>query len=238
MASINWNDGQLLTLNQGDTATCTGNLNRGQIYALFFYNAAGNDADTTVIVTGNSAYKPVSVTVPGTTGNQGLAAMCFVSGTDTSTIAASIVQGQPGSNVQAFIGSVKMPMGGSGINNASLPLDGQLHPFNKFTRYYAVPASHWYSLQIASNINAFTSVMFTENSATVYGVNAPAAGLSNIIAYYGPSSEKAVTVNTSAYQSVSDTIIGNGSQYVWINADSVQNAQSATISVQSLQSLF
>jgi len=238
MASINWDDGRLIEFGQGDTATCTGNLNKGQIYALYFYNYAGNDANTTVTVTGNNAFPPVNVTVPGTTGDQGLAALCFVSGDDTNTIAASILNGQPGAKIQAFIGSVKMPTNTSGINNEKLPLDGQNHAFEKFTRYYAVPASHWYSGQITSDVNAFISVQFMENQAQVICVNAPASGVGSVIEYYGASAEANVTVTAVPYQSVTWNISGNGSQYVWINADSIQNSEDATISVQSLQSLF
>lgn len=238
MASINWNDGQLIEFGQGDTATCTGNLNKGQLYALFFYNYAGNDATTDVTVTGNNAFPPITVTVPGTTGDQGLAALCFVSGDDTSTIAASILNGQPGANIQAFIGSVKMPTDIRGINNRSLPLDGNMHPFEKFTRYYAVPESHWYSAQVTSNINAFISVQFTETKAEVICVNAPASGIGSVIEYYGKSAEANVTITEESRQSKTWNLSGNGTQFVWINADSTQNAEDATISVQSLQALY
>lgn len=238
MSSINWNQGQLITMGQGDTATCTGGLNKGQLYGLFFYNYAGNDASTNVTITGSNSLPPVNVTVPGTTANQGLAAICFVSGDETATIAASILNGQPGASVQAFIGSVKMPTDTSGINNQSLPLDGQPHQFTKFTRYYAVPASHWYSGQLTSNINSFLSVQFIENAANVISVNTGPNGISNVLAYYGTQAASKVSITTSAYQSTSWNLFGNGQQIVWINADSVQNSQSATISVQSLQGLF
>ncbi|TWV92734.1 hypothetical protein [Chitinophaga pinensis] len=238
MSAINWNQGQLISIGQGDTATCNGGLNKGQLYGLFFYNAAGNDASTTVVVTGNNSLPPVTVNVPGTTANQGLAAICFVSGDETATIAASILNGQPGANIQAFIGSVKMPTDTSGINNQSLSLNGQPQSFQKFTRYYAVPASHWYAGQITSTINAFISVQFTENAATLICVNTPPTGIANVISYYGTMAQPKVQLNTTAYQSTSWSLFGNGQQIVWINADSVQNSQSATISVQSLQALY
>ncbi|MCW3465138.1 hypothetical protein [Chitinophaga nivalis] len=238
MSAITWNNGQLITMGQGDTATCTGGLNQGQIYGLFFYNYAENDADTNVVITGNNSLPPVTITVPGTTSNQGLAAVCFVSGDDTSTIAAAILNGSPGASIQAFIGSVKMPLDPTGINNVLLPLDGKPHSFTKFTRYAAVPASHWYAAQITSNINAFVSVQFTENTATLFCVNAPANGLGNAVQYYGNTVQPKVSIKNNAYQSITWNLSGNGSQTVWINADSVQNSQQATISVQSLTELF
>jgi hypothetical protein len=236
MSAINWNDGRLITLAQGDTATAQGALNPGQLYALFFYNAAGNDADTTVTVVWSNSQPPVQVTVPGTTGNQGLAALCFVDGNQTSTVSAAVTNGQPGANVQAFIGSVKMPTNTQGISNQQLPLDGQPHAFTKFTRYFAVPASHWYSGQITSNINQFISVQFQEHTAQVIVVN-KLVDPGNVIAFAGDS-QTLVTVSTSTTQSFSWLFQGNGRQIVWINADSVQNSQAATLSVQSLSGLL
>jgi predicted nuclease of predicted toxin-antitoxin system len=235
MATIDWKNGQLITLKEGDTASCTGNLNKGQLYGLFFYNSAGNDSDTNITVVGTSSLPPVSVRVPGTTANEGLASICFVSGDDTNSISASVLQGQPGAYVQAFIGSVKMPLDTSSISNQSLPMDGQMHSFTKFTRYYAVPASHFYAATIKSNVNTFISVQFMENSAVVNAVNA--SSIDNVIQYYA-NSKSLVTSNVDSHQSIQWYVKGNGSQIVWINADSIQNSQTAAISLQSLQSIY
>jgi hypothetical protein len=236
MASINWNGGQLITIKQGDTASCVGALNPGQLYALFFYNSAGNDANAPVNVVWSNSQPPVSVTVPGTTANQGLAALCFVSGDDTNTVSASLSQVAPGAQVQAFIGSVKMPTNTAGINNVQLPLDGANHAFKAFTRYYAVPASHWYEGILQSDINQFISVQFKENSAVVNIVN-QLSDPSTVIKYAGRT-QPLVTVNPIANQTLSWSFQGNGTQFVWINADSVQNSQTATISAQSLSATY
>jgi len=235
MSTINWNQGQLITFAQGDTASCIGGLNSGQLYALFFYNAAGNDANTTVQVVWSNSQPPVVVTVPGTTANQGLAALCFVDGDQTNTVSAAITNAQPGAKIQAFIGSVKMPLNTSGINNVPLSLDGKPQQFTKFTRFYAVPASHWYGGQIQSNVNQFISVQFQEHKAVVNIVNS-LVDPSSVIKYAGDS-EGLVTKNVVAGQTLDWNLQGNGQQWVWINADSIQNSQSATIAVQSLQAL-
>src|SRR5688572_25845507 len=107
MTNINWNDGRLITLKPGDTATATGALNARQLYGLFFYNSARNDADAQITVVWSNSEPPATVVVPGTTANQGLASVLFVSGNDTNTISAALLQGQPGVEVQCFIGSVK-----------------------------------------------------------------------------------------------------------------------------------
>ncbi|WKE67012.1 hypothetical protein PVT67_07175 [Gallaecimonas kandeliae] len=236
MSNVNWNNGQLITLEQGMTATCNGNLNPGQLYCLFFYNAAQNDADTTVSVVWSNSQPPVLVKVPGTTGRQGLASICFVNGDQTNTVSAAVTGGQPGASIQAFIGSVKMPIDTSGINNKELPANGQPQPLKAFTRYYDVPASHWYQAQVQSDIDQFIFVQMQEQKAVVNIVN-KLVDPSNIIAYAGDA-QQYVTINSSDYQLLSWSLQGNGRQFVWINADSVQNSQNATISLQSLSSLY
>lgn len=236
MASINWQNGQLITMHPGDTALCAGGLNYGQIYALFFYNSAMNDANCNVSVVWSNSQPPVQVTVPGTTAKEGLASLCFVYGGDTNTVSAAVTQGQSGSQVQAFIGSVKMPVDTSGINNMALPLNGQPQAFKAFTRFYAVPQSHWYTGMLQSNINQFISVQFIENQALVNIVNS--LSTPNPIVYYCGQAQSFVKVNTTQSQQYSWSLQGNGGQSVWINADSVQNSQSASITVQSLAEVY
>lgn len=233
---INWTDGQLITLGQGDTASNIGGLNKGQLYCLFFYNAANNQASTDVSVVWSNSQGPVKVPVPGSTQNLGLAALCFVNGDDTNTVSATVLNNQPGAQLQAFIGSVKMPVNTTGINNKQLPLDGSVQPFTAFTRYYAVPASHWYAMQLTSNVNQFISVQFTEQSAKVNIINSMVDPTS-VLSYCGTSAQY-VTKNIVNQQSTTVNFQGNGSQQVWINADSLQNSQTASISVQSLSSAY
>ncbi len=235
MSLQDWNKGQLITLNPGDTATCQ-QLNSGQIYGLIFYNSAGNDAGANISVVWSQSQPPASVHVPGTTGNQGLASVLFVNGSDTTTVSAAMLQNQPGAQVQTYIASVKMPVDTTGINNQALSADGQPHAFTKFTRYYTVPASHWYQAQIQSNINQFIAIQFSQQSATVNVVNSLVdPGL--LIQAVGSATSQ-VTKNVVPYQAYSWPLQGNGQQLVFVNADSVQNSQSANISLQSLSALY
>jgi hypothetical protein len=231
MTAFDWNDGRLITLQPGDTATCQ-KLNQGQLYGLIFYNSAGNDAGAKLMVNWSNSQPPAQVQVPGTTGDQGLASIVFVSGNDTTTVAAAMLQNQPGAQVQTFIASVKMPVNTTGINNEALPADGQNHAFTKFTRYYSVPASHWYQVQLESNINQFISVLFAEQYATVSVLNATVQPSMTVQAV--GSAAKMYTIQTAQSQIDSYPIQGNGQQIVWVNADSVQDSQSAVISLQSL----
>lgn len=105
MSSINWNDGKLITLTPGDTATCT-ELNKGQLYGLIFYNSALADTSASISVVWSNSEAPAMVQIPGTTGNQGLASVLFVNGSDTTTISAAMSQNNPGAQVQCYIASV------------------------------------------------------------------------------------------------------------------------------------
>jgi hypothetical protein len=238
MTSMDWTQGQLLTLRPGDTASCKGGLNTGQIYGLFFYNSAGAQAEATINVVWSQSSPPVPVTVPGTTQNQGLASILFVSGTDTNSVSVSMPNTSPGTEVQCFIGSVKMPTGG-GLNNIQLNADGQLHDFKAFTRFYCVPQTHWYQGLLNSNVNQFISVQFTEHTAKVVVVNATQKyDDKNPPPYVKAVGTASFSVESSLTQNMSWFLQGNGSQFVWINADSIQNTQQAKISLQSMAYLY
>lgn len=231
MSTINWNDGQMITLGQGDTARAV-NLNDSQLYGLFFYNSAQADADTEVDVVWSNSQPPKRVTVPGTTQRQGLASVLFVYGEDTTTVSAAVTQGNPGAEVTAFIGSVKMPLNSSGMNNRQLSPNGQPQGFQQFTRFYTVPESHWYDVRLQSDVNQFIVVQFVEAKALVLVVNRlvdPSPQVQGV----GQAKEM-FTIQTSTTQSIDADLQGNGRQTVWINADSVQNSQNATIALQSL----
>ncbi|QBF26843.1 hypothetical protein EXN22_14500 [Pseudomonas tructae] len=232
----NWNGGQRLTLKGGDTATCT-TLQPGQLYGIFIYNSAQNDKDATVNVVWSNSQPPCSITVPGTTANAGLASMGFVSGTDTQTVSVSIPTNSSLSQVEIWLGSVGMPTNTAGLSNQQLQANGDQYPFNKYNRYYAVPPSKWMNLTIASTITQFISCQFREAQATVFVVNETSNGLlPKQVTKMGPtaSEDGAVTIKSTSIQNISYNLQGDGSQWVWMDADSPQDSQSASISLQSL----
>jgi hypothetical protein len=230
----NWDGGQVSKLTTGQNLTCT-TLSPGQLYGIFLYNAAGNDNNATVWVTvGNNPPQPV--TVPGTTANQGLASIVLVSGNDNGTVAVAMLN-QPNAQVQCWIGSVGMPTDTTGLNNQPLPDDGSAQPFAQYNRYYAVPPSSWQALTLTSSLTQFISVQFQENFATIYilnplGPTPPVYPMGSVT----PSSYSVVFAKNPA-SSIVQTFPGNGTQLVWMNADSSQNSQNATISLQPLSAL-
>lgn len=235
-SQLNWNGGQRITLKAGDTATCTV-LRPDQLYGIFIYNSAQNDNSAAVNVVWSNSQPPCQITVPGTTANAGLASMGFVSGTDTQTISVSLPSNSGIAQVDLWLGSVSMPTNTAGLNNQPLQANGDPVPFNKYTRYYAVPPSKWMNLTIASTITQFISCQFRQDKATVFVVNETSNGLlKGQITKMGPTASEtgAITITTSQIQSITENLQGDGSQWVWMDADSQQNSQSATIALQSL----
>jgi hypothetical protein len=235
-AQINWNGGQRITLKAGDTATCT-TLRPGQLYGIFIYNSAQSDNTSDVSVVWSNSQPPAKITVPGTTANAGLSSMGFVSGSDTQTISISLGSNSGVAQVEAWLGSTSMPTNTSGLSNNPLQANGEQYPFSKYTRYYAVPPSKWMNLTIASKITQFISCQFREAKATVFVVNETSNGLlSGQVTNIGPTASEpgAVTITATQIQSVSYNMQGDGTQYVWMDADSPQDSQSASIALQSL----
>lgn len=230
---INWNGGQRITLTPGDTATCT-TLRPGQIYGIFCYNSAQHDNNARLTVVWSNSQPPAFVTIPGTTANAGLASMFFVSGSDTQTVSCSLPQDASIAKVEVWIGSVSMPTNTSGLTNRALPMDGSQQPFNKYVRYFAVPASKWYQLRIGSVITQYISCQFRQSRAVVFVVNQTVNGLlpDQIVAVGSAAAQVETSQTTQQY--VEENLQGDGTQWVWMNADSQQDSQQATISLQPL----
>jgi hypothetical protein len=235
----NWDSGQVQSLSAGQTLTCE-TLNQGQIYAIFLRNSNGADNNAYVTVDIGNSVPPQTVQVNGTTGGQGLASLVLVSGNDTSTVGISIASGAGQQQVQCWIGSVSMPTNTAGLTNAPLPANGQRQAFGTPDRYYVVPPSEWSTLEINSNITQFISVQFQESLATVYICNPGPLGvgaLTSLVTCVGPSSTaayKPVAAPPSSPQTISESIFGDGTQWVFMNADSGQDSTDATISLQLL----
>ena len=237
-AAINWDGGQRMFLGVGETATCTTLTN--QLYAIFLYNENGADKDITVNITGSNQTAPVRVTVPGTTAGQGLATIMLLDGSLTSTISVNIDTTSP-SGADVWIGSLSMPTDTAGLNNRHLPSNGQPQGFSKYSRYYAVPASHWYNLTLKSAVDQFYAVQFTDGLVTVFCVNPTSSAEKkspNVHFFTGfnqTDNYSYVPAEESSPQTIQYSLQGDGLQTVWMNADSLQNSHDATITLASLQ---
>jgi spore coat protein CotF len=231
----NWDNGQFSTLNKGDTRTCN-TLAEGQLYGVFLYNTQSNDQEATVMVNWSNTSAPVQVTVPGTLNNAGLATIVLVWGGDTSTVAVSITETSANPQVSCWLGSVSMPFNTTDMINQPLPNNGASLPFGTCSRYYAAPPSAWQELTISSpNLTQFISAQFQDQFATIYIVN-PAENAAPAVVGVGSVSKSPPTYYTtvSGNQNIQQSIMGNGLQWVWMNADSGQDSTAAKISLQAL----
>ncbi len=234
LRAVDWSGGQRITLQNGQTATCKG-LHSGQLYSIFLYNSSGNDKNTNVSVNWSNAQPPVIVMVPGTTANEGLASLVLVSGNDTQTVSISITNTDSAS-IDCWLGSVEMPTNTQQLNNQKLEPNGQPQPFNKYCRYYAVPPTSWHQLTIKSGITQFISAQFQESFATVYIVNPTSNAYQRIIPVGSvkENTDYKIVKASNPPQAISNPLQGDGTQWVWMSADSQQDSQNATITLQSL----
>lgn len=241
----NWNSGQMMCDQKVGTILSCSTLNSGQIYAMFLYNSAGADTSIQVQASINNV-NPTWITIPGTTANQGLASLVFFSGNDGMTVNLVIPNNAQNGNVQtgsitAWLGSVSMPTNTTGFNNYPLPTNGQPQSFNQLNRWYAVPSSTWWTYGINGNGLQLITVMFTENSAIVNVVNNPGSFAIPVVYTIGntikqttlmPPAPNTYCINAVSNNTLTQQIFGNGTQYVWMNADSSQNSNGATIYLQ------
>lgn len=239
-SNANWNDGRLVTLtpSPGNNSFRCENIQNGAT-GLFLYNSAGNDHDIVVNVFTSNMQAPKNIVVPGTTGNQGLATIVAINGATTNTVTLSMNPSAPSNTqVQAFLGSVAFPMGGGGISNTQLPENGQVMKFSKFSRFYDVPASTWYSLTIQSNVTQFMCAQFGPggNAMAIYCVNPGPNPAANVVQSddTNPVAVRLIVPASGQPQKIVSNLFGNGQQMVWINADSVQDSASASIALMKL----
>lgn len=237
----NWDDGRLVTLNtQAGSNKYTCNAIQNGATGLFLYNSANIDHDITVTVLTANSSAPQKITVPGTTGNQGLASIVLVNGNFTNSVTLSITADQPSdSQVSAFLCSLAFPINTAGIKNLQLPTNGTPQSFNAFTRFYSVPASTWYQMTLQSNVTQFYTAQFGPGTSdvSIYCVN-PGPNAAAQVFQADPNNQVVYKFIQPApnqpQQKVTASLFGNGQQFVWIDADSVQNSQEATIALQQL----
>ncbi|MCE9687852.1 hypothetical protein LZP73_16855 [Shewanella sp. AS16] len=237
---IDWDDGRLINLSQGETAVCS-TLKSGQLYCLFLYNSSASDHNVDVTLVWSNSQPPVTVTVPGTEGNQGPASLVLVSGRDTTTISAAITQTSSGS-IECCIGSVDMPTNTEGLRNRRLPGNGKPSPLLKHSRDYAVPECSWYQLTLENKYNQSLVIQFQQHSAVIYIVNpavdAQAFVTSLITALGSVKRDQDYRVEQPSQgelpQYLSIQFQGDGAQRVWMSFSSEQDSRDTFITLQAL----
>ena len=237
-AAGNWNDGGcvILTPNPGSNSYSCADL-KGCVTALVMYNVSNADHDISVVIGTNCPTPPQTVTVPGTTGGQGLATIVVINGAVISAVTLSMNASQNGdSKIKAFLASLALPQ--SGITNTQLPADGRQNPFPQFTRFFYYLACAWYGLILKNTATQFLCAQFGPDPAdmTLYCVNpGPDARLEKYIVQLdaaNPGPVRFVTPSPSGSKQIllQDIPCQNGKQLVWVNVDSASDSQNALIS--------
>lgn len=225
-----------MTLQGGQTARCS-NLNKGELYVALVYNSSQHDQTAALNVVWTNKKPPVTVRVPGSTGDAALATMLFVSGKDTNFFSLSLGAFSTAS-VDIVLVSVSMPANTTGITDRELSADGNVYPFPKLTRYHAIPPQGWSSISLASSTNQFISIQMAKHRARVIVLNKSVTGLqAGQVQTFGPTASKDAVVQpvfVCQQHYTNNEIKGTGQSLVWMCADSAPNAQNAKIALQSL----
>ncbi|MDA7427124.1 hypothetical protein PGB28_01535 [Primorskyibacter aestuariivivens] len=207
------------------------------MYVALVYNSSQHDQTADLNVVWTNRKPPVTVTIPGTTGDASMATMLFVSGTDTDFFSLSL-GAFSAATLEILLVSVSMPANASGITNTALDADGKVYPFPKFTRYHAVPPQGWSSISMASATHQFISIQMHKQRAKVIVLNKSVTGLhAGQVQTFGPTASKDTVVQpvfVCQQHYENNQIKGTGQSIVWMCTDSVPNARDAKIALQSL----
>lgn len=229
----NWDNGGKRALKAGDEKLLCEELRSGQLYAVMMYNSAQNDREARVTVFAHG--KDVEVRVPGTTGNEGLASVCLVSGEEGNSVSVSIARTEEGAEIQVWLFSVSMPTQMPHDRNIHLQPDGKEISFGTYTRAFCVPPSTTSRavLRTAGN-NQFIALQMREDHATVLVLN-PSDTYKDRIKAIGRAAAAYTTVTaTERRQEITSKVQGDGTQIVWMNADSEQDSTNVKLSLQAL----
>jgi hypothetical protein len=239
MPTQNWNGGNRLTISQSNPLQCLNSI-VNPINVAFLYNSTEAAQSVPIDLVGANQFFTM-VTIPETTGNSGSAALLTFSGPGNGGSASLTATLDPtagsGTQADAWLGSQAMPTNTALLNNASLPADGSSQPFNKYCRYYFVPAAEHYELNVQSGIDAFYFAVFNSGGqVTVYVLNAPSSTYEPIVQQFTGDTYAInnTTVTPMTAASVTIPIFGNNEQWVVMNADSTADSTNTSISLTAI----
>ncbi|WP_332400423.1 hypothetical protein [Vibrio metschnikovii] len=233
---INWDDGRLIELEAGQTASCT-SLVSGQMYCVVVYNLSQHDRNVELTVTWSNQQPPATLIVPGTTAGEGNASLILISGSDTSTISISITQGN-GGKLECWLVSTSMPTNFLGLESKELPVDGGTHHLPKQLIYHSIMNNGWYQLTIVNKRTQSFVIQVSSQQLIIFVVNPVEHPNLNFLALGSVQEGKQYLLQmpTSGEQpQYSKALIqGRGEQLIWFGASSHQDLENTIISLQSL----
>ncbi|GAA4892934.1 hypothetical protein GCM10023333_27740 [Ferrimonas pelagia] len=235
---IGWDDGRLLELNYGQTATCT-SLKQGQLYAVIIYNASASDHDIPISLVWSNSQLPENMTIPGTKNAQGPASVVLVSGNDTATVSISISTAS-NATVQMWILSVSMPSTPRQNLDYRQVKEGVELPLLKAKNYFAVAKSNWHQVTIENKYNQAFILQIQNHQAIIYIINPTKNPQVNVIPVGTVKEGKHYQIKRpnklEQPQRLQILYQGNGSQVIWTSLSSEQNSKHTKLILQALQS--
>ncbi|MDP5212585.1 hypothetical protein ORJ66_05970 [Pseudoalteromonas tunicata] len=233
---INWDDGRLIQLEEGQTAICT-SLVYGQMYCLVVYNVSQHDRNIELKATWSNQQSPATLIVPGTTANEGNASLILVSGNDTSTISIAITQGN-GGKLECWLVSTSMPTNLQGLNSKELAADGANYQMPKELIYHSVMNSGWYQLTVINKQTQSVVIQMSQQQLIIFVVNPITQPNINLLALGTVQEGKQyllqMPISGEQPQRTNALIQGKGEQLIWFGTSSQQDLENTIISLQSL----
>lgn len=213
--TVDWKDGRLLTLGDGQTATAK-ELVKKQIHGFFFWNKEEGGKGGRVKVVWANDKKPEIVPVPPHNASDPLpASVLFVSGSESQRVSVTPSTAKS-SEVCCLVCSLSMPNNTDGIDNQEL-LAGESMPFLGVSRFWSVPASSPHRATIESSGMELTVVRFRAEQATVIVLNHEERP--DKPRYFKGVGEAAKKLNIEYHEHVfPEKFTGNGRQTVWVAA--------------------
>lgn len=202
---MNWDDGRLLELADGSTATAS-KLSEKRVYSVFFRNPGNFDVQVSV------KGKPGTTTVAVGAGEY---AIVLVTATTTLTVSP-----QPPveaiSTIKALLGSVDLPTNSSGLTNSELTT-GVTSDFAEYSRFYAVPPSSKHRLTVVQpkQDGNLVIVELRRGSARVLVLNTVKEPHDPHVFVLGGVPYDVVKGD----RILDEEFYGDGQQFVWMNAN-------------------
>ncbi|PRQ63694.1 hypothetical protein [Vibrio sp. V01_P9A10T6] len=233
---IDWDDGRLIELEEGQTASCT-SLVSDQMYCVVVYNLSQHDRNVELTATWSNQKPPATLIVPGTTAGEGNASLILISGSDTSTISLSITQGN-GGKLECWLISTSMPTNFQGLESKELLADGGAYHLPKQLIYHSVMNSGWSNLTIINKQTQSFVIQVSSQQLIIFVVNPVEHPNLNLLALGSVQEGKQYLLQMPApgeQPQYSHALIqGKGEQLIWFGASSHQDLENTIISLQSL----
>jgi hypothetical protein len=228
-------NGSRQTLGKGDLIKFTDLPN--QPIALVAYNTTGN---TTPYVISYNNEKPEHYTIESVEKqgfSLGNAFLINPEKTGAQEISVSVPNtAQSTASIEVYLVSLYLPT--SGINNISVPLNGEMEAFDGYSRAYATPPLAWYTMSIHSSDTGLVGFKFNNDEIEIIAVNVNPELVPALKSKIHGNKDKTgiqpsapIVVSGNTYN---HDFYGTSSQIVYSPVSSANTTRNGSISIQKL----